>query len=162
MTIVPAIAEPALELRRILESGELLTPWAEARCGQRIEADIRASSPFRLFRDEAAGLGVTEDDNWAALRRAGELVQADGTPVARVTSVVVLSRITPAEAYLLQATRTPLGSVLGPEASSEVLWCSELVTEAAVACGRTVWRGGKPVASVTDRVYWSWLGRVSG
>jgi hypothetical protein len=75
---------------------------------------------------------------------------------------VVLSRITPAEAYLLQATRTPLGSVLGPEASSEVLWCSELVTEAAVACGRTVWRGGKPVASVTDRVYWSWLGRVSG
>jgi chorismate-pyruvate lyase len=162
MITVPAIAEPALELRRMLESGGLLTPWAEARCGQRIEADISASSPFRLFRDEAASLGVTEDDNWAALRRAGELAQADGTPVARVTSIVVLSRITPDEVLLLRTTRTPLGTVLGPEASSEVLWCSENICEFAVTCGRLILRGGRPAAMTTDQVYWSWLGQVSG
>ena len=132
----PAIARPALELRRVLEAGRLLTPWAEEQCGQLIEADITASSPFRLFREEANTLGVTEADNWAALRQAGQLVQADGTPVARVTSVVVLDRLNPDEVRLLQATRTPLGTVLGPEASSKVLWCSEGICEFAVTCGR--------------------------
>jgi hypothetical protein len=161
MVAVPAIAEPALELRRELESGGLLTPWAQARCGQRIEADISISSPFRLFREEADILGVTEGGNWAALRRSGQLVQEDGTPVARVASIVVLSRITLDEADLLRTTRTPLGTALGPEASSEVLWCSEGISEAAVACGRVIQRGGQPVALTTDWVYWSWLGGVS-
>lgn len=157
----PSIAVPALELRRVLESGSLLTPWAEARCGQRIEADITASSPFRLFRGEAAALGVPEGGNWAALRRGGELVQQDGTAVARVTSIVVLSRITPEECDLLRVTRTPLGTVLGPGAVSEVIWCSEGITEFAVACGRLIRRGGRAVALTTDKVYWSWLGTLS-
>lgn len=159
MTFVPVIAEPALELSRYLESGGLLTPWAEARCGQRIEADIRASSPFRLFREEAATLGVAGDDNWAVLRRSGQLVQEDGTPVARVTSVVVLSRISLDEADLLRTTRIPLGTVLGPGARSEVLWCSEGISEAAVACGRLILRDGQAAAMTTDWVHWSWLGR---
>lgn len=161
MTIrMPAIAEPALELSRALEAGQLLTPWAEARCGQPIEADIRFTSPYRLFREEAATLGVTEDENWAALRRGGNLVQADGTAVARVTSVIVLSRVTLAEADALRTTRTPLGTVLGPDARSEVLWCSEGICEFAVACGRLISRGGQAVALTTDWVHWSWLGRV--
>jgi chorismate-pyruvate lyase len=155
---MPAIAEPALELRQVLEAGGLLTPWAEARCGQRIEADIRASAPFRLFREEAAALGVPEGANWAALRRGGELVQQDGTPVARVTSIVVLSRITTAEYDQLRTTRTPLGTVLGPGTSSDVSWCSEGICEFAVACGRLILRGGQAVAMTTDQVYWSWLG----
>jgi hypothetical protein len=151
---------PADELRQVLDSGTLLTPWAQEQCGQPVLADVERSGPPYLHYDEAALLGLTRDDNWACLRRAGRLVQQDGTEVARVTSVVALSRVSPETVRLLQTTRTPLGLALGPEAASKVLWCSAGICEYAVACGRLILVRGEPAALTTDWVLWSWLGSV--
>lgn len=149
---------PAAGLRQVLGSGQLLTPWARRRAGQEIRADVERTGPPYLHEDEARLLEIGWQENWACLRRGGRLVQADGTEVARITSVVALSRISPETVKLLQATDTPLGLALGPDAASEVLWCSEGICEYAVACGRLILVSGKPVALTTDWVLWSWLG----
>jgi hypothetical protein len=134
MPVIPALIEPAHELRRILDSGQLLTPWAQARCGQEITADVERAGPSYLDCEEADLIGLSRDDNWACLRRGGRLVAADGTEVARVTSVVALSRIGPEIVRTLQTTRTPLGTALGEGAASKMLWCSVGICEYAVAC----------------------------
>ena len=156
-----ALIQPAEDLRQVLDSGQLLTPWAQERCGQAITADVERTGPHILDRDEAGLLGLPEDESWACLRRGGRLVQQDGTEVARVTSVVALSRAAPETVRLLQATRTPLGLALGEKASSKVLWCSAGISEYAVACARLILADGEPVALTTDWVLWSWLGSVS-
>lgn len=157
---MPAIIAPVLDLRRALDAGSLLTPLAGDLCGQEITADVRQANPPLLYRHEAEQLGVGEDENWACLRRHGMLAQADGTPVARITSVTVLSRITPAEHEVLARTDAPLGTVLGPAASALVLWCGICVSEYAISCGRVISRDGKAVALTTDRVLWSWCGNL--
>jgi hypothetical protein len=164
MIALPALAEPALELKQVLESGALLTPWARDRCGQEVIADIDRINPPCLFREEAQTLGVDEGETWAALRRTGRLLQADGTVIGRITSVVALARISTETCRILQTTRTPLGIALGPDAGSDVLWCSMGICEFAVACGRVITGKGRPVALTTDWVLWSWLGQqaVSG
>jgi hypothetical protein len=157
----PALAEPALALRAYLESGGLLTPWAETRSGQQVTADIKRINPPRLFREEAQALGLSEDDNWAALRRTGRLIQDDGAEVARVTSVVALTRASLKLTQVLQTTSIPLGTAIGDEGSSDVQWCSVGICEFAVACGRVIKVSGRPVALTTDWVLWSWLSRVA-
>lgn len=159
--MIPALVEPAHELRRHLDSGALLTPWAGERCGQRVTADVERTGPPLLSRDEAGLLEAGEDENWAALRRTGRLVQADGTEVARVTSVVLLSRIRAETCRVLQDTDIPLGTALGGRGRSKVLWCSVGICEYAVACGRVILDGDVPVALTTDWVLWSWLGQIS-
>ena len=161
MTSARDLIQPAGELRQVLDSGRLLTPWAQERCGQAITADVERTGPHSLSRDEAGQLGLGENESWACLRRGGRLVTGDGTEVARVTSVVALSRVGPETVRLLQATRTPLGLALGDQASSKVLWCSVGICEYAVACARLILVNGDPVAMTTDWVLWSWLGSVS-
>lgn len=161
MLKAPALVEPAHELRRHLDSGALLTPWAEERCGQRVSADVDRINPPLLYRDEAGLLEAGEDSNWAALRRSGRLVQADGTEVARVTSVVLLAAASPELCRVLQTTDTPLGTALGDRGHSKVLWCSVSICEYAVACARVILDGDVPVALTTDWVLWSWLGKIS-
>lgn len=161
----PALLKPALELRRYLDGGGLLTPWAEKRSGQPVHADVERTGPMTLDRQEAGQLGLPEpglagNGNWAALRRSGELVQADGTKVARVTSVVALARITPETVKALQTTRIPLGTAIGDRGRSLVLWCSVGICEYAVACGRLILVDDMPVALTTDWVLWSWLGSL--
>jgi hypothetical protein len=159
--VIPALVEPAHELRRHLDSGALLTPWAEERCGQAVIADVGRINPPLLSRDEAGLLEAGENENWGALRRSGRLVQADGTEVARATSVVLLSRISVELCRVLQTTSTPLGTALGDRGHSKVLWCSVGICEFAVACGRVILVGEVPVALTTDWVLWSWLGEIS-
>lgn len=161
MITIPAIAEPALELRQHLDAGHLLTPWARERSGQEIIADVERTGPHYLYSDEARLLEVGSRANWACLRRGGRLVQADGTEVARITSVVALDRISTETVKSLQATKIPLGLALGEDATSKVLWCSVSICEYAVACGRLILVDGSPVALTTDWVLWSWLGSVS-
>lgn len=161
MPVIPGLIEPAHELRRILDSGRLLTPWAQERCGQEISADVERAGPPYLYRDEAGLLGLSENENWACLRRAGRLVTADGTEVARVASVVALGRVSAEVVRTLQTTSTPLGTALGEAGGSKVLWCSVGICEYAVACGRLITADGEPVALTTDWVLWSWLGSVS-
>jgi hypothetical protein len=161
MPATTTLIEPAHELRRALDSGQLLTPWAQERCGQEITADVQRTGPPYLDYEEAALLGLARDANWACLRRSGRLVQADGTEVARITSVIALSRITLERVRMLQATHTPLGTALGEAGGSKVLWCSVGICEYAVACGRLITSDGEPVALTTDWVLWSWLGSVS-
>jgi hypothetical protein len=161
MTGARELIAPADELRQVLDSGRLLTPWAQERCGQAVTADVERTGPPYLDCEEAGLLGIFREANRACLRRGGRLVQEDGTEVARVTSVVALSRVSPETVRVLQATRTPLGLALGAGASSRVLWCSAGICEYAVACGRLILVAGEPVAMTTDWVLWSWLGSVS-
>lgn len=161
MLAAPAIITPALDLRRALDAGDLLTPLAAALCGQDVTVTgLRRVNPPLLFRHEAEQMGIGEQENWACLRRSGMLAQADGTAIGPVTSVVLLSGITPAEHEALAQTDIPLGTVLGPAASSLVLWCGICISEYAISCGRLVSRDGKAVALTTDRVLWSWCGNL--
>lgn len=160
MLQAPAIAEPALELRRALDGGALFTVLAEKMSGRAVAADVERINPPSLFAHEADQMDVPYDSNWAALRRTGQLIHPDnGLPVAEVTSVVLLSRLTPGEIRLLQTTDTPLGKVLGA-AWGKVLETTLGITEFAVHCRRLIMRGDEAVALTTERVLWSWLCQV--
>lgn len=154
--------EPALKLRRALDGGALFTRWAEQACGQAVTADVQRENPPCLWGHEADSLGMAPAESWAALRRAGRLVQADGTEVARVTSVVAIGRLDHQTVLTLTTTSTPLGTALGPGAHRKVLECSVGIGEFAVHCWSVVLRGDVAVALATERVRWSWLQGLPG
>lgn len=160
----PTLINPALDLLRALDDGALFTPWAEHRCGQEIHADAELINPPYLFGWEAGTLRVGARDTYAALRRTGCLVQADGTKVAKVGSVVPRAHVTAETFRVLQTTATPVGTALAAQAagqgvpiSSITMWSSAGTDEYAVHCVRLVMVGGVPAAIATDRVLWSWL-----
>ena len=159
-TAIEHALERAQELRLALDGGALFTELAEKMCGQEVTADIERVNPPSLWAHEADQMDVPYDSNWVALRRTGWLVQADAARVARVTSVVLLSRITLDEARLLQTTSTPLGKVLGPDARGRVLETSMEITEFAVHCRRLILRDDGATALTTEQVLWSWLCQV--
>jgi hypothetical protein len=154
-------ADPALTLRRALDAGALFTRLAEDMCGEPVLADVERLNPQSLFPDEREALGIRPDESWAALRRAGTLVQSGGATVARVTSVVAVSRVPEEVCRVLTTTNVPLGRALGPRARAVVLWSSPGINEYAVHCSRLVLIGDEPVAIAMDRVLWSWLNQVS-
>lgn len=157
-------ADTALTLRRALDAGALFTLLAEGMCGQPVHADIERLNPPLLFTSETGPglLDMTPGESWAALRRHGQLVQSDGTPVARVSSVVAAGRIPDETCRTLTRTCVPLGKALGPHVRREVLWSSLAVNEYAVHCGARLWapvpgRGMLPVAVAAEWVLRAWL-----
>ncbi len=155
-------ADPVLDLLRALDAGVMFTAWAEAYCGQEITADVERLNPPYLFPDELGHLGMEHGESWAALRRHGHLVQADGTKVAKISSVVAAGRIPGDACRMLATTTVPLGRALGPDARREMLWSSPGIDQYAVCSCARLWlpvpgRGVLPVALATERVLRSWL-----
>jgi hypothetical protein len=160
----PALVNPALELLRDLDGGALFTPWARHRSGQEISAVSEAINPPCLFGWEAGVLRVAPHETYAALRRDGDLVLADGTKVSRSAAIVAAAHVSRETFRLLTATRTPVGTALAAQAqrdgtavSSVTLWSAPGTDEYAVHCCRLVLLGDTPAAIATDHVLWSWL-----
>jgi hypothetical protein len=166
----PPALRPARKLQLDLDSGAMFTKLAEDACGQGVRAEVDRVNPPWLSGDEAARLGMSmPGDSWAALRRIGRLLQADGTPVARVTSVVAAGRLDRETVLQLTATDAPLGTVLaaaaerdGTKVRGEVTGCSMGLDQYAVHCWRVLLLDDVPVALATEQVLWSWLNKVSG
>ncbi len=167
---VPPALHPALDLWQDLDAGKLFTKLAEQACGQAVRAEVERVNPPWLSGPEAAQLGMSmPGESWSSLRRIGQLVQADGTPVARVTSVVAVSRLDDEAVLQLTATDTPLGAVLaakaerdGTKVRRETTDCILGLDEYAVHCWGMVLLDDLAVALAAEKVLWSWLNRVSG
>lgn len=166
----PPVLRPARKLQLDLDSGAMFTKLAEDACDQGVRAEVERVNPPYLSGPEAAQLGLSmPGESWAALRRVGQLVQEDGTEVARVTSVVAIGRLDHATVLQLTTTDRPLGAVLaekaerdGTKVRGEVIDCSMGLDQYAVHCWRVLLLDDVPVALATEQVLWSWLNRVSG
>jgi hypothetical protein len=165
----PPVLAPALSLWQDLDAGKLFTSIAEAACGQAVRVEVETVNPPYLWADEARQLDMARHESWAALRRVGEAVQADGRPVARITSVVAVGRLDHASVLRLTTTGTPLGRVLeekaerdGTKLRRELTDCVLSLDEHVVHCRAVLSLDDMPVAMASEQPYWAWLNAVSG